>query len=179
MNELEFTFIGTGNAFAPNGMCWNGFVVNERYLFETPPSALMALNEVGADPNELDAIVLSHHHGDHFLGLPFLMLHWKYRGRTRPIRIIGPVDTQRLALEIAENVFPGVLDLPFEIEWEVATPGQRTTVGPLLLEPLEMNGSRIEARPHRPQARVGIGNGALPGRQEAGRPLCEGRRTRI
>ncbi len=138
MTALDLTFIGTGNAFAPGGLCWNGFVVNDRYLFEAPPTALMALNKAGIDANTLEAVILSHHHGDHFLGLPFLLLHWKYLGRTRPIRIIGPVETQRLAIEIIDLAFPGQMDgLPFEIEWEVALPGKSVAIGDLALEPVE------------------------------------------
>ncbi len=89
MAGLELTFIGSGNAFVREGACWNGFVANGRYLFEAPPQALMALNRLGIDPNAIDAVVLSHHHGDHLLGLPFLLLHWKYLGRTTPVTVIG------------------------------------------------------------------------------------------
>ena len=59
MPELELQFIGTGNAFAPGGLCWNGFVVNGRFLFEAPPQALQSLNLMGIDPNGLDAVVLN------------------------------------------------------------------------------------------------------------------------
>lgn len=31
MNELEFAFIGTGNAWVAEGQCWNGFLVNDKY----------------------------------------------------------------------------------------------------------------------------------------------------
>jgi len=34
---MEIKFIGTSNAFASGGLCWNGFVVDDRILFETPP----------------------------------------------------------------------------------------------------------------------------------------------
>lgn len=37
MADLDLRFIGTGNAFAPGGLCWNGFVLEGRYLFEAPP----------------------------------------------------------------------------------------------------------------------------------------------
>ena len=138
MRELELTFIVTGNAFAPGGLCWNGFVANGRYLFEAPPQALQSLNTLGLDPNELDAVILSHHHGDHFLGLPFLLLHWKYFGRTRPVTIIGPPNTKDLALSISENVYPGIRDIAFDIEWCELNAGDRLRVGGLELETLAM-----------------------------------------
>jgi ribonuclease BN (tRNA processing enzyme) len=135
--DLDLTFIGTGNAFAPGGLCWNGFVANRKYLFEAPPQALMSLNRLGIDPNELEAVILSHHHGDHFLGLPFLLLHWKHIGRTRPLRIIGPRGTQALTRKICEDVYPGLLDPPrFELEWVDAEPGIRITAGELAMEPV-------------------------------------------
>ncbi|MGE0598440.1 MAG: MBL fold metallo-hydrolase [Dehalococcoidia bacterium] len=138
MSELDLRFIGTGNAFAPGGLCWNGFVVNEKYLFEAPPQALQALNVMKADLNALEAVVLSHHHGDHFLGLPFLLLQWKFSNRTRPVRIIGPAGTKKLAGEIAEAVYPGVLDTTHDIEWEECGPGDRSKFGDLRLEMFEM-----------------------------------------
>ncbi len=134
MADLEFQFIGTGNAFAPGGLCWNGFLLNRRYLFEAPPQALQTLNSLKFKANDIDAVVLSHHHGDHFLGLPFLILEWKYSRRGRPIRIIGPVGTKELAHDIFSKVYPGLFEGSLEIEWEEVAAGGRTTLGDLELE---------------------------------------------
>ena len=140
MQELRLTFIGSGNAFSPGGLCCNGFLANERFLFEAPPQALSSLNQLNVDPNSLDAIVISHHHGDHFLGLPFLLLHWKWMNRTRPVRIIGPRKTECLGREIAEKVFPGVLrDIGYDIEWIEAEPGK-----PVRLPGLELESVNVE-----------------------------------
>jgi len=136
MADLDLRFIGTGNAFAPGGLCWNGFLAGRRYLFEAPPQALMSLNHLGVDANDLDAVVLSHHHGDHFLGLPFLILHWKYQGRTRPVRVIGPPGTEELARTICNSVYPGIFEIGFEIEWVTALPGVALRIGALELEPV-------------------------------------------
>lgn len=138
MHELDLRFIGTGNAFAPGGLCWNGFVVEGKYLFEAPPQALQALNKMGLDANELDAVILSHHHGDHFLGLPFLLLHWKYNKRTRPIRIVGPPGTRDLATDIGLKVYPGLFDGKFEIEWEELRSNESTRVSGLSLQAVEV-----------------------------------------
>ncbi len=142
MTELELRFIGTGNAFAPGGLCWNGFVVNERFLFEAPPQALQSLNKLGMDANGLDAVILSHHHGDHFLGLPSLLLQWKYFGRQRPVVIVGPPRTRELATDIALKVYPGVMDAGFEITWIEAEPGQRIAIAGLELEALGVKHDR-------------------------------------
>lgn len=136
MPDIDLTFIGTGNAFAPGGLCWNGFLASNRYLFEAPPQALMSLNKLGVDANELEAVILSHHHGDHFLGLPFLILNWKYMGRTKPVRIVGPPGTKQLTEDISNRVYPGLFEFGFEIEWVTAKPGRLLTVGDLELEPV-------------------------------------------
>jgi ribonuclease BN (tRNA processing enzyme) len=138
VSELELTFVGTGNAFAPDGLCWNGFVANGRYLFEAPPSALMALHRAGIDPNALDGVIISHHHGDHFLGLPSLILHWKYNGRERPVTIVGPPGTVQLARSIGEAVYPGLFEGRFEIQWVEAAPGECIQLGQLEIEPVEV-----------------------------------------
>lgn len=136
MTHLDLRFVGTGNAFAPEGLCWNGFLANDRYLFEAPPQALMSLNRLGVNANELEAVVLSHHHGDHFLGLPFLILHWKYQGRTAPVRIVGPPGTEQLTRDIGNRVYPGLFEITYDIEWVVAEPGKKISVGALELEPV-------------------------------------------
>jgi ribonuclease BN (tRNA processing enzyme) len=142
MNPLELTFIGTGNAFVRGGACWNGFVANRRILFETPPQALMSLNRLGLDPNDLDAVILSHHHGDHFLGLPFMLLHWKHTGRTRPVTIVGPPETEAIARQVAARTSPSLFDSAVPIRWLEVRPGQSASVVGLTLEPVEVRHDR-------------------------------------
>ena len=129
MNELEFAFIGTGNAWVSEGQCWNGFLVNDKYLFETPPSAFMALQKMGTALNDIEAVVLSHHHGDHFLGLPFLLLYWKHFGRTKPVDIIGPPETELIAHMISDRTYSGIFETKYDLNWVVAQPGKRIVSG--------------------------------------------------
>lgn len=136
MSDLSLSFLGSGNAFAPGGLCWNGFLANERYLFETPPQALMALNRLGVDPNAIEVVVISHHHGDHFLGLPFLLLHWKHLGRKAPVTIVGPRGTEQVASTVSEAVYPGLLNARYPLTWIDATPGTPLSLPGLELEPV-------------------------------------------
>ncbi len=138
MNELGFRFIGTGNAFAPGGLCWNGFLVNGRYLFEAPPQALQGIHHLGVDANEIEGVILSHHHGDHFLGLPFLLLEWKYTRRKTPVHIVGPPRTRELASLICDTVYPGLMHLPYEVIWHESIENEQVTVGDLALRTFAM-----------------------------------------
>ncbi|GBD23021.1 Ribonuclease BN [bacterium HR29] len=144
MAPLPLFFIGSGNAFAPGGLCWNGFVAGERHLFEAPPQTLMALNRARIDPNAIETVVISHHHGDHCLGLPFLLLHWKYRGRTAPVDIVGPPGTRELAEDVGLRVFPGLFESAVEIRWHELRPG----------EELNLNGMHLRALPMKHDERL-------------------------
>jgi ribonuclease BN (tRNA processing enzyme) len=139
MASVDLTFLGTGNAFAPGGLCWNGFLLDGRHMFEAPPQALQSLNRLEVDPNSIETVVLSHQHGDHFLGLPFLLLHWEHMGRTAPIRIIAPLGTRESMLRACELAFPDVTAGQYGIEWVDAEAGRSVGAGGMTIEPVEVN----------------------------------------
>jgi ribonuclease BN (tRNA processing enzyme) len=58
-------------------------------------TALASLGRIGMDPAEIDAVVVSHLHGDHFGGLALLLLDATLRARSRPLTIAGPAATRR------------------------------------------------------------------------------------
>ena len=135
---LDLTFIGSGNAFVREGACWNGFVANGRVLFEAPPQTLMALNRLRIDPDTIETVVLSHHHGDHFLGLPFLLLHWKHLGRTKPVTIVGPPETEAVARQVCERVYPSLFEETVAMTWVTAEAGQPIRGESIELEPVSV-----------------------------------------
>src|SRR3989304_1978366 len=87
---LELLFLGSGNAFAPQRY-WSSFLLNGRYLFDAPPTALPHLKRAGRAADDIDVIFISHFHADHFFGLPFLLLEYAEQTlRTKPLTIVGP-----------------------------------------------------------------------------------------
>ena len=50
---------------------------------------------------------VSHLHGDHFGGLPFLILDGQFARRTAPLLIAGPPGTRQRLTEAMECLFPG------------------------------------------------------------------------
>jgi ribonuclease BN (tRNA processing enzyme) len=107
---LELCFLGSGNAFAPLRY-WSCFVVNGRYLFDCPPTALAHLKRMGKPPEEIHVVLVSHFHGDHFFGLPFLLLEY---GESKPpsedLFIVGPAQIQEKLEWMTELGFPGLLE---------------------------------------------------------------------
>ncbi len=107
---LELCFLGTGNAFAPQRY-WSSFLLNDRYLFDCPPTALAHLKKIGKPPEDIRAIFISHFHGDHFFGLPFLLLEYgELTPRSEDLFIVGPAQIQEKLEQMTELGFPGLLE---------------------------------------------------------------------
>jgi ribonuclease BN (tRNA processing enzyme) len=107
---LELCFLGTGNAFAPHRY-WSSFVLNDRYLFDCPPTALAHLKKMGKPPEDIRAVFISHFHGDHFFGLPFLLLEYgELTPRSEDLFIVGPAQIQEKLEGMTEMGFPGLLE---------------------------------------------------------------------
>ncbi len=98
----EIVFVGTGDAFGSGGRRNSAIVVRDAgrsILLDCGPTTLGGLKLLGIDPLEIDAIALSHFHGDHIAGVPFLLLDYLYQHeRERPLEILGPPGVaERLA----------------------------------------------------------------------------------
>ena len=63
----------------------------------------MALAKLGIDHNDIDAVLLTHLHGDHCGGVPFLLLDAMLGAkRRRPLTIAGPRDCEARLVQITE-----------------------------------------------------------------------------
>src|SRR6516165_1208979 len=72
-------------------------------LLDCGATSLAALRRCGLDPGEIAAVFVSHLHGDHFGGLPFLVLNAQFARRTSPLTVIGPPGTARRLPELMES----------------------------------------------------------------------------
>jgi ribonuclease BN (tRNA processing enzyme) len=107
---MRLTVVGSGDAFGSGGRsntCFWLETARGTLTVDFGASALPALKARKLDPNKIDGIILSHLHGDHFGGLPLLLLDFQYlTRRERPLTIAGPPGT-RARLETAmETFFP-------------------------------------------------------------------------
>ena len=71
-------FLGTGNAFLPQGRMHAHALVDGSVLVDTPPTVLAQLRRCGASPGDLKHVLITHWHADHTFGFPFLLLDRKY-----------------------------------------------------------------------------------------------------
>jgi ribonuclease BN (tRNA processing enzyme) len=120
---MKATIVGCGDAFGSGGRsntCFWLETAKGTLVVDFGASAPPALKRCGLDPNRIDAIVLSHLHGDHFGGLPFLLLDYQFTlKRERPLLIAGPPGTRdRLRLAM-EAFFPVSANSKWKYEWRV------------------------------------------------------------
>lgn len=120
---LTLTCLGTSDAFGSAGRHCAGYLVETgagRVLVDAGPSVLSALKQAGRDTAAIDAVVLSHLHGDHFCGVPFLFLEYTYEApRQRPLVIVGPPGTERRVRELYRTLYldTGRQPLPFAVQF--------------------------------------------------------------
>src|SRR5262245_55139640 len=119
---MTLTCLGTSDAFGSVGRHCAGYLVDTaagRLLVDAGPSVLTALKSLGETTDTIDGIVLSHLHGDHFGGVPFLLLGYAYDlPRQRPLVIVGPPGTEPRVFELFRALYAdaGREPLPFPVE---------------------------------------------------------------
>lgn len=124
MGSVEVQFLGSGDAFGSGGRFNTCFLVRwsgPAFLIDCGASSLIAMRKFGVDPNEIDLILLSHLHGDHFGGLPFFILDAQVVSkRSNRLLIAGPPGTEKRVMDSMEVNFPGSSksDRKFKLEFE-------------------------------------------------------------
>ena len=134
---MEIRFVGSGDAFGSGGRfqtCIRLQGPGYTALVDCGATSLTAMKSQGLDPGEVDAVVISHLHGDHFGGLPFLVLDGQFTRRTTPLTVLGPAGTRERLHAAMETLYPGSTTVRRRFELEVVEldgAGGTKTVGPM------------------------------------------------
>ncbi len=117
---IQLTFLGSGNAFNHLGLGHQSILLryvndNEKIcdvLLDCGPTAIQSLIKEGKNPNTVQAVFLTHFHGDHAGGLPFLFLHRKYMPQARDsvLHVIGGKGLQHRVMLYLEASYPTLKD---------------------------------------------------------------------
>lgn len=140
---MRIRFLGSGDAFGSGGRLQTCILVESsvgRCLIDCGASSLIALKRAGVDPNDIDTVLITHLHGDHFGGLPFLVLDGQFSRRSRRLVVAGPPGLTDRVTQAMEVFFPGSSRAPrkFETELIELAADVPSTVGPLRVTPYEV-----------------------------------------
>jgi ribonuclease BN (tRNA processing enzyme) len=105
---MQLQFVGCGEALGSCGRCNTCFqVTGARFNFpiDCGASSLPALKRLAIALDAIDLILITHFHGDHFAGLPFLLLDAQFTRRTRPLVVAGPEGIETRLTQVLEALF--------------------------------------------------------------------------
>lgn len=142
--STTLTVAGSGDPLGSGGRlqtCFHVDAPSTSFLIDCGASALPSLKAAGIDPDDVETVLVTHLHGDHFGGLPFLVLDAQHRtDRTRPLRIVGPPGVERRVTAAMDVFFPGLADVEqaFDISFVEFEDAETVTRGPLTVTPHEV-----------------------------------------
>ncbi len=143
MGQVRVRFLGSGDAFGSGGRFQTCILIeanSSSCLIDCGASSLIALKAAGVDPNAIDTVLISHLHGDHFGGLPFVIVDAQFSGRDKPLQIAGPPGIEARVTEAMEVFFPGSSSAQrkFAVEFQELADGVTARVGELGVTPYEV-----------------------------------------
>jgi ribonuclease BN (tRNA processing enzyme) len=136
-------FVGTGDAFGAGGRLQACISVRwpaGHVLLDCGATSLVGLKRLEIDPGSVDAVLVSHLHGDHFGGLPFLILDQQFARRERPLLVAGPAGLRDRLHAAMEVLFPGSSGVRrrFPLEVQELEPTTESRVGPATVTPYQV-----------------------------------------
>ncbi len=156
---LRLHILAAGDAFGSGGRGQPAFLVEAgetNFLLDCGPPALPGLKRAGFDPRRLDLILLSHLHGDHTAGVPFIFLEYQFKSlRQHPLTLMGPRGMRERISRLYSAMFSEVPESGwrFDVEFVELRPGEPESFRGLSILPLAVShgregkalGFRIEA----------------------------------
>lgn len=138
---VRVVVLGSGDAFGSGGRAHSAYQVTTpqaTFLLDCGSTVLQALKRDGYDPAAIDFVLLSHLHGDHFGGVPFLLMEYLYEHpRTRPLTVYGPPGTRQRVTALFSALYEHSArqTLPFPLDLVEVVPGNAFAAGDVRVLP--------------------------------------------
>ena len=137
---MQLRFVGCGDALGSGGRfntCFHVTGAHVNFLIDCGASSLPALKRLDIARDGIDLILITHFHGDHFGGLPFLLLDAQFTRRSRPLVIAGPQGIEAKLAALREALFEHSSKTAqrFDLSVVALTPEQSRTFGDVKVTP--------------------------------------------
>jgi ribonuclease BN (tRNA processing enzyme) len=139
----EVVFVGTSDAFGAGGRRQSAILLRASggtALLDCGTTTNSGLRALGTDRDEIDTILISHFHGDHFGGIPLLLLAALYEDeRRKPLWIAGPPGVESRVRSLAAAMGHPIEDREwgFPLHFEEFAVGRNAVVGPVKVSAFE------------------------------------------
>lgn len=149
----QVIFVGTSDAFGAAGRRQSAIVIRSTsgsVLLDCGATTVTGLQDLRVSRNEIDAIVVSHFHGDHFGGIPQLLLACLYADRReRPLIVAGPAGVEDRVRRLAHQLGYSLDDREwsFRLTFRELWAGKVDTVGPAEITSFETH-HQADVEPH-------------------------------
>lgn len=152
MGSIFVKCLGSGDAFGSGGRFNTSFYIrteSKGILMDCGASTLIALKKEMLSMQNIDIILITHFHGDHFGGLPFVLCEIAaMASRKKPLTIIGPEGIRENSLQSMACLYPGVeLKDESDVRFMTYTAGIAISIDNITVTAFEVIHSP-ETRPH-------------------------------
>jgi ribonuclease BN (tRNA processing enzyme) len=137
---MQLRFVGCGDALGSGGRnntCFHVTGASVNFLIDCGASSLPALQRLGIARDDIELILITHFHGDHFAGLPFLLLDAQFSRRSRPLVIAGPPGIEARLAQVMEALFEhsSTTKQRFELSIVALRPEETRELGTITVTP--------------------------------------------
>jgi ribonuclease BN (tRNA processing enzyme) len=142
--NIRIRFLGSGDNFGSGGRfqtCIHVDTGKSRFLIDCGASSLIPMKRAGIRSDEIDVILISHLHGDHFGGIPFFILDAQLISRREiPLVIAGPPGLTQRVREAMEIFYCGSsgTERKFATEYVEMIEEETAQVGGLAVRPFRV-----------------------------------------
>jgi len=122
---MKITFLGTGDSCDPHRKNVSVLIEDSGYthMLDCGFSSTHGYLSRSAQ-TQLDTVWISHFHGDHFFGLPQLILHLNMQKRTEPLAILSGIHGEEKILNALHLAYPELATkLSFSLDFIELQPG--------------------------------------------------------
>jgi ribonuclease Z len=137
---IRVTFLGTAAVVPDGGHDSASFVINGHCLVDTGWYSAIKMRQYGLNPLDIDTLIFTHFHHDHYIGLPQILFYRAMRAGERPglppLKIVGPAEDLERVVGLAKQLlqpdrFP---EMNLSVELLPLKPGETMALGDLRLE---------------------------------------------
>lgn len=128
---MKLIFLGAGEAFHESKANISMLAIGDKnILIDCGYNIPQRLWQAYPDKDFLDAVFISHFHGDHVAGLPMLLMRMRQDKRTKPLVLIGPEGFESSFKQLYESLYKGFFKVSgFPVEFKEVNEGSKFSLG--------------------------------------------------